>query len=302
MYRLAFLPILLSVLWVVMLVGLTHPARHQATILPENFGVTYEDVEFTSADGVTLKGWYFDSLKVHDILGSDNWQKLRPAVVICHGYGLAHDQFLYPVGMELIAAGYDVLTFDFRGHGNSDNAPVSFGTTEAADVVAAVDFLHKKPGIDPERIGLFGSGMGGYAAIIAAPRCQGVKCVVANSTYTSVPAYLRHSAEAVHAPPVVGTALAWGMSLYFGHRTMDESADDAVRSFGPRGLLLVNGTADKRAPAQDLDNVRLAGERTPTVAVSRAEHCCTFSDPATIRIVLAYFQAHLNPAPPVAQR
>ena len=37
------------------------PTRHPLTKKPSDYGMEYEDVEFSSRDGVKLKAWYMDA-------------------------------------------------------------------------------------------------------------------------------------------------------------------------------------------------------------------------------------------------
>ena len=294
-YRLAVLPVILTIAWVAAVLAVTHPSRHQPATLPDQFSLLYENVSFTSADGVDLSGWYATSFNISDAVSSGHWKKLRPAVVICHDYGAARDQCLYPVATELLAGGYDVLLFDFRGHGRSSSAPVSYGVTEAADVIAAVEFLQRRPGVDGQRIGVFGTGMGAYAAMLAAPRCREIRCVVGESLYPSVDSALRGYARDVHLPTGLGTLMGWGLDLYFGHRLVDYTAVDAAAAFGECGVLLVNGAEDRRTPVSDLAPILSAGrQNAASMVVARAGHGEALKDPATMKMVVKYFDGYLR--------
>ena len=61
--------------------------------------------------------------------------------------------------------GWVVLSFDFRGHGASDGC---INSRTIHDVGAALAWLQAQPGVDPARIAVRGSSMGGYFAIHAA--------------------------------------------------------------------------------------------------------------------------------------
>lgn len=293
-YRLALLPLLGAVVWVATIYAVTHPPRQAVATTPEQYSLICKDVQFTTDDGVTLKGWYVNSLAANHPRTDESWRELRPAVVMCHGYRGTRDQLLHPLGIQLAKAGYDLLLIDMRGHGLSDDAPVSFGTTEAADVIAAVRFLQDQPGVDDDRIGVLGSGMGGYAAILAGPRCKGVQCVVAMDTYPSVPLVFRRVAEQMHMPGELGTAFTWGMSAYFGHRLIDDNAADAARNFTDRGLLLVSGSADDRVRSEDLDPViTAASSNAARLVVPGARAGEAASNPAAARIILQYIDGML---------
>jgi dipeptidyl aminopeptidase/acylaminoacyl peptidase len=90
-----------------------------------------------------------------------------PAIVFNHGY-IPPDQYRtterYVSYVDGFARnGYIVFRSDYRGHGNSEgDAPGSFGTPAyTVDVLNAVSSLKRYPGVDPDRIGMWGHSMGG---------------------------------------------------------------------------------------------------------------------------------------------
>ena len=88
---------------------------------------------------------------------------LGPPVVLCHGFGGSHQDWLHQVAA--LNRDYTVLTFDNRGHGSSD-APTAADAYSvslfAADVLALADTL----GCD--KFSLAGHSMGGFVALRAA--------------------------------------------------------------------------------------------------------------------------------------
>src|SRR5262249_49755897 len=86
----------------------------------------------------------------------------RAGIVLCHGYTGVKDLYLPDNARVLNAAGYIVLTFDYKGWGMSEGprsrlAPYS----RVADVQAALTFLSLQPQVDPERLGIYGTSYGG---------------------------------------------------------------------------------------------------------------------------------------------
>jgi fermentation-respiration switch protein FrsA (DUF1100 family) len=136
----------------------THAAR--AKVPPADLGASYENVQFTTADGLRLKGWYIPSRNGAAVIsfpGRTSSQK-RAKLLARHGYG--------------------VLLFDRRGEGESEGDPNTFGWQGERDIHAAVAFLQRRNDVDPERIGGIGLSVGGEMMIEAAAESSALKAIV----------------------------------------------------------------------------------------------------------------------------
>ena len=103
----------------------------------------YEDVSFTTSDGLELEGWYIPSRNGAAVIafpGRSGPQK-HARMLARHGYG--------------------VLLFDRRGEGESDGDRNLFGWGGDKDILAAIEFLKTRPDVDPDRIGGIGLSVGG---------------------------------------------------------------------------------------------------------------------------------------------
>ena len=87
----------------------------------------------------------------------------RSAILLCHGYTGVKDLYLPDNARVLNEAGYVVMTFDYKGWGESEgvapNRLVPY--SRVADVQAAMTFLGLKPEVDEDRIGIYGTSYGG---------------------------------------------------------------------------------------------------------------------------------------------
>lgn len=95
----------------------------------------------------------------------------HPAVVLAHGSVCIKEAGLRPYGEAFSAAGYAVLAFSYRGCGQSEGEPREFSSLKRmrGDVRAAIAHVRALPGIDAERVVLWGTSMGaGHVATIAA--------------------------------------------------------------------------------------------------------------------------------------
>jgi hypothetical protein len=104
-----------------------------------------------------------------------------PAIVQGPGWlGLREAKVYRPYHEALLAAGFAVLVFDYRGFGDSTgDASYLDPMAQVADYRAAVTYLETRREIDAGRIGAFGSGgTGGGNAIVAAALDRRLKAVV----------------------------------------------------------------------------------------------------------------------------
>ena len=125
-------------------------------------------VEFNS-DGIRLAG----NFTMPDAVQRDR----IPGVVVAHGFAGAR----YPaLAAHLARLGYGVLSFDFRGYGQSagDRGNV-IPPDQVSDIRNAVSWLANRPEIDPNRVAVIGSSLGGSIAIMAAAQDTRIKVCVA---------------------------------------------------------------------------------------------------------------------------
>lgn len=104
-----------------------------------------------------------------------------PAVVQGPGWLGLRDAKLYrPYHEGLVAAGFAVLTFDYRGFGDSEGSATYLDpAAQVEDIRSAVTYLESRSDIDAQRLGVFGSGgTGGGNAVVAAGLDPRLKAMV----------------------------------------------------------------------------------------------------------------------------
>jgi fermentation-respiration switch protein FrsA (DUF1100 family) len=136
----------------------THSAR--AEVPQPELGTAFEGVQFRTADGLLLQGWYIAS-------------KNGAAVIAFPGRSGPQKQ-----ARMLARHGYGVLLFDRRGEGESEGDPNGFGWGGEQDLDAAASYLRLRPDVDPNRIGVIGLSVGGEMAIHAAAHSDAFAAVV----------------------------------------------------------------------------------------------------------------------------
>ena len=82
----------------------------------------------------------------------------RAGVVLCHGYTGVGSIYLPDNARVLADGGYVVLSFDYKGWGDSDGARNRLAPySRVADVQAAMTFLGAPPEVDVDRLGIYGA-------------------------------------------------------------------------------------------------------------------------------------------------
>ena len=203
----------------------THSAR--ALVPPARLGADYENVSFTTLDGLTLKGWYVPS-------------KNRAAVIAAPGRAGSQK----PARM-LARHGYGVLLFDRRGEGQSDGDPNAFGWAADNDLKAAVAFLQHRPDVDRNRIGGIGLSVGGETLLQTAAESDGLRAVVADGAGArSLREDLARAGSGKWGEIPTSLVVTAGTML-FSNLTAPPNLASLVRRIAPRPVLFIYGEHDQ---------------------------------------------------------
>jgi fermentation-respiration switch protein FrsA (DUF1100 family) len=258
-------------------------APDEFTFTPWEVQAPFEAVSFPSDDGVTLRGWWLPRPET-----------ARLAIGLTGHRGAKHD--LLGIGPGLWRAGYNVLLFDFRGCGDSDDAPLSVGYNELPDARAAVRFARQRlPGA---RIGLIGYSMGASLAILVAAADPAILGVVADSAYASLRDVIAHAYRRRRVPPLPLLALADLLNRWrYGYPFSALRPVEAVGRIAPRPLLIVHGAADALTPVEHAHQLYAAASEPKELWIAAgAPHCgAYFADrPAYVARVAAFFARALD--------
>lgn len=134
-----------------------------------------------------------------------------PCVFFVHGLGSDRDSPRNVVIAEhLVDHGIAALLFDLTGHGQSDPDPTGCAGS-AADVAAAYHCCCEQPEIDPGKVGIAGSSLGGVLALEALATGSVQPAAMVLRAPPVMAGELRH----VHVPTliIIGSAdpLLWGV-------------------------------------------------------------------------------------------
>lgn len=165
------------------LANIVRPLRSVIHKTPDDYGMTgWRDIYFPSDDGTPLEGWYIPAKGGE----SDKLVIFNHALPMCRAgfpghlgepwsnYDAVEIDFVIQM-KHLTDAGYNVLAYDIRNHGNSSaaNGGLSgIGRWEWRDCVGVKKYVDNHPELSTMQVGLYSQCMGGnsqYEAIYRRP-------------------------------------------------------------------------------------------------------------------------------------
>lgn len=210
----------------------SHAERH-ALGDPAATAATYEEVSFRTSDGLLLRGWFFPASRDR-------------AVVLVHGWNQTRSsEDERGIARFLLAAGYGVLAFDLRGHGQSEGDRFSLGQHERKDVATAIGFLERR-GFALRRIGVLGLSMGAGIALQSVALRPDVGPVIADSAYANGHAIVDElSASVTGLPSWFNPGIVLAARVLFGLDADAANPLAVVRSHPEKAYLFIACDGDR---------------------------------------------------------
>lgn len=232
------------------------PKVHVAADPRSVLGCGFASISFPATDGTRLAGWWIPAVEGADRAAPTS----RPAdfgsktIILCHGFGGSKATQLSLV-RRLIPAGYNVLAFDFRAHGESDGQLTSLGDLERRDVLGAVEWIQKNQPERSKKIYGVGASMGAAALIAAAadPGAQGqaIEAVAVYGVYDDLSTLAGEISTQMMLPPMDWFTLKLGLpiaSLQAGTNLAKFKPAQLADELWPRPILVIHGTHDLLVP------------------------------------------------------
>ena len=254
--------------------------------------VPHEEVSWKSG-GETVRGW----LLAHPRQESEG---PAPVIVVAHGWGSNRSRILR-YALPLHEAGFFVLTYDVRSHGESGPAKALTGLTFRDDLLAALEWVRSRADLDAARVGVLGHSVGGFGSVLALDVGAPIAALVTDAMPvrfdTMVEAELRRKGM-----PIFPLAkLIGGMMLLrsgISRRFLNHSAPARILADNERGaripVLLVHSRGDNFIPPSELEHVVAKVPNVKHLFVDQEGHSVSEQDPAFWREVLPFFRTHLQ--------
>ena len=268
--------------------------------------LTGEPVNFPAYDGLLLAGM---------LIRANPLVPRRGLVLFAHEYcSDMHSCARYC--RPLRQAGYDVFTFDFRGHGQSENDPEYtprqwVSNRDIDDIRGAIAFATawlEEQDYD-RRIGLFGISRGACAGILAALENPDIRVIVADGAFSTdrtieyfmkrwayIFAKVRFVYENHH--PAFWKFLRWCM-MHFARREFRctfPSVRKALQRMAPRPMLFIHGEKDSYLPVEQTQMLyALAGQpKNMWIAPGARHNQAVLMHPETYaRLTTGFFDRYL---------
>ena len=225
-----------------------------------------------------------DDLRLRGVLTtpeSDSW----PLVILCHGFLSHKDSSKYKQLARMFAQEYiATVRFDFRGCGESEGllaeSSVSRRWRDLQRVIARGLELDEFDG----RLGLLGSSLGGYLALLEASRNSLIRCVAVWST----PSHLHELAERL--PEV--TPVEMSPECYKDLRTIELLS----RLENVQRVLIVHGENDQQVPPEHGSRLyEVVDEPKALHMLEKADHrfSAVESREEAIQVTMEWFKKYL---------
>ena len=161
--------------------------------------------ELAYFDGPNYIGMVYSTFEIKDFRGNDNivgwfipaqdregeYTESEKTVIMSHNYQSNREMTefdgLYLI-RDLVNSGYNVITFDYTGSGNSRGSNYTFGVQEKDELLLVVNYAAEE--LNQKKIALMGFAFGAAPAVCAGCEDDRVSAVIADSSYLDLKTYL----------------------------------------------------------------------------------------------------------------
>jgi hypothetical protein len=187
-------------------------------------GIPHEEIRVQMRDGRKLSAWYVPS-------------RNGAAVLLSHGSGGSRGRV--PAHVRMLARhGYGVLALDNPGNGESEGHSNGLGDNAQPGIAAGLDYLARRPDVNPKRIAGFGLSLGGEVLLDAAAHDKRLAAVVSDGATRPT------DGDKANPKGTVERAFGWltmrSVRAVSGMKT-SQSLIPMMPKIAPRPVLLVAG-------------------------------------------------------------
>lgn len=269
---------------------LTRPLRLENfsdlyTFTPFELNLPAEEVTFAPLYGNhKVGGWFIPH------------PQATATIIICPGYRGRRSDVLGMSG-QLWKAGYNVLAFEYYGHGTVVGEYVTLGYREINDFLGAVAYAKQRA--PHTRLGAMGYSMGASVAIMGTARAPEVEVLVADSAFATHRSAVGYAVQrTIHLPFVlfdwITDLILWWRA---GYRSNQVEPLRDIGRIAPRPVMIIHGLKDTVVkPSDALHLYEAAKEPKELWLLPGIDHCGAYFDDRIVYTtrVISFFDLHLK--------
>lgn len=263
------------------------PKRVSSQRKPE---LPYEEIIITS-EHANLKGWFIPAQ------GQKDTQS--PLIILVHGWGSSKSRMLRYI-TPLNEAGYALLLFDIRNHGESEGIKALSVKTFRDDCIAAAQYAQQRKDINPHRIGVLAHSFGGFGSILANTKQLDIKALVTDSMPARLRTIMAAALKEYKLPYIpLGPIIAKLMFFRAGISGKEQAGLNVRQALSQQRspVLLVHSKYDHYVPPTELDYLVESQEfdhdRIGYLYVESNGHRSSETDPRFWEHVIPFFKKHV---------
>lgn len=249
------LVVVLALIWAVVgavsASSLLNPERRELVYFdgPNELGMVYDFFQIKDFHGDDyIVGWFIPSQDHYGeytnsdktVIMSHNYQSNREMTEI-DGLYLIHD---------LVLSGYNVITFDYTGSGNSKGKNYTFGAQEHEELSLVIDYAVNELG--QNKIALMGFAFGAAPAITVGCEDARIDVVIADSPYLDLGSYLDNNISVwTQLPDLLFSSYVKTLLPVFAGTALESSPVLSVSKTSEKSFLFLHGEKDNVFPHEN---------------------------------------------------
>lgn len=217
---------------------------------PIKYGYEFQEIKIPTKNNKNLYGWWIPT--------ENPKNEKKPTIILIHGWSRNVDRTM-PFIKKLHQAEYNLLAFDSRCHGKSDDDKFSSMVKFMEDIRSAINFSEKQPNTDINRVGLLGLSIGGSASIYAAALDKRIKSVVTVGAFSHPKNVMGLEFKKRKIPkfPIVWFVFKY-MEFRIGAKFNDIAPSKNI-SKSNANFFLIHGINDETVPIKQADELLKSG-------------------------------------------
>lgn len=206
---------------------------HQKT--PASKNISFKEVQIPTKNNLLLYGWWIPHPE----------ESKKPTIILVHGWKRNLEKVMPYI--ENLHESFNLLAFDARCHGSSDNDTYSSMPRFAEDIESVVDYLYSAHKDIPD-VGIVGLSIGGAASIYEASFDDRVNKIVTVGAFADPEEIMKLQMKSKNIPYLpIGWILLRYVEFKIGKRFKEIAPENNIGKLSSR-ILLIHGKEDTTAP------------------------------------------------------